>query len=183
MGPRTRICPGCKHDFFDADGKPWADRETPAPAHRASDILPEPPPPTPPSTSLPPETPMPETLTPETLAPEGVDPKTPMPTDPNADPRGKLCIDHPEYQAEKPPRIACEGCWRAYLKEKFGERVRPLDPAHIVMVNDEREVTKFVADLIAARTKSRHGGGCYSAFLHGKEIVLQVDVHLNWILE
>ena len=158
VGCRTKICPKC--------GEPFS--KAPAPAHRPSDILPDPPPP---PLSGPPPLPGSSELPAE----------EPFDEDPDADQRGKLCIDHPEYQAIKPPKFACEGCWRAYLKERFGERIAPLDTAKVLTITDEKELTSFIANLIGARTKSEHGGGCYSAFCHVKGgAVLQIDVHLSW---
>lgn len=159
---RSKVCPGCGHEFI---------AKTPPPAHRASDILPKPSPPGPPPLLGPSEPPAADIEPPA---------KTTM-MDPDGDPRGLLCVRHPEYGAIKPPQVACEGCWRAYLKEKFEERVKPFDPAVVAKANDERAITSFVSDLIAARTKSEQTGGCYSAFLHTKDgTVLQIDVHLSW---
>ena len=104
-------------------------------------------------------------------------PETPAPAEGSDEP---LCITHPKYGAVKPPQGACEGCWRAYLKEKFGERIAPLDTSRTITISDDPELIRFINDLQKARNKSKYGGGCYSAFFHGKEFVLQVDVHLSW---
>lgn len=154
---RSKVCPGCGHEFV-AKAKPQA------PAHRASDILPKPSPPGPPPLPGPSE-PLAADIEPSE------EPEEPL-----------LCIHHPKYQGIERPRVACEGCWRSYLKTIFGEKgiyMRPFDTSRVMNVNDERKLTEFIKDLTAARDRSKHTGGCYSAFLHGKKITLQVEVHLS----
>lgn len=147
VGCRTKVCPNC--------GEPFS--KAPVPAHRASDILP---PPAPPS-----ETPS-----------QSTDDVPPPPVS-----KPVICSTHTRYGAQKPPQEPCETCWRAYLKERFGERVRPLDESIVLTANDSRELGEFIDSLKTARAKSLQTGGCYSAFLHAKGgVVLQIDAFLGW---
>ena len=32
--------------------------------------------------------------------------------------RSMPCLDHPRYQVKRQPRVACEGCWRAWFENE-----------------------------------------------------------------
>lgn len=79
------------------------------------------------------------------------------------------CPTHPKYKAVLPPRVACEACWRMYLREKFEDRVKPFDDAIVIVANDPDELNAFIQSLKSARDRNAHTGGGYGAYFHAKD--------------
>ena len=90
------------------------------------------------------------------------------------------CSKHPRYEgAKSPPTMPCEACWRIFLRQRFGHKVRPLDTSIVVVANEPQELDSFLDALKGARDKNAHSGGGYAAFFHAKDgRVIQFDVQV-----
>lgn len=89
------------------------------------------------------------------------------------------CPTHPKYKAVQPPKVACEACWRMFLREKFEDRVQPFDDAIVIVANDPDELRKFIVSLKSAQDRNAHTGGGYGAYFHAKDgQVLQINVQV-----
>ncbi len=90
------------------------------------------------------------------------------------------CSRHPRFEGSSAPKGPCEACWRIFLKQRFGNMIRPLDESIVVVVNEPQELDRFLDDLKRARDKNAHSGGGYSAFFHDKTgKVIQFDVQVS----
>lgn len=154
-GPRTKVCPGCGYQYIIGQKPPVG-------------------PPTRPAS----ETPGPPVRRPISTVPPGPPVRVPKP---EAD--AWVCPTHPKYIAAQPPTGDCEACWRMYLRSRFENRVKPLDPAHVFPVNDPRDLRRFIDALESALKRSTHTGGSYAAFLHTKDgQTIQIAVWLSQAL-
>lgn len=106
-------------------------------------------------------------------------------------PKGKKQC--PECKAYVGPRLATCECGHAFTfkagKEPKAKRVRTAelavpgekpvepspDPSEVVSVNDPEALDSFIKQIKDCREHA-NGGGCYSAFLHHKLGVIQIEV-------
>ena len=86
-------------------------------------------------------------------------PSLPPPHKPSRKADDNHCGAHPTYQGVKTPRKDCEGCWRVYLSNHFGNRVRPFDEALTIRISDKAEITQFITALKGCIADSGHSGG------------------------
>ena len=106
-------------------------------------------------------------------------------------PRGKkIC---PECNAQVGPRLAVCGCGHAFTfkqgKGPKAKRVRTAelavpsdepsepspDPSEVVSVNDRETLDSFITQIQDCRENAKKGG-VYSAFLHHKFGVIQIEI-------
>ncbi len=101
-------------------------------------------------------------------------------------PRGKKTC--PECEAEWGPRTkVCECGHEFSFNAPKGKKKAPkTEPATlteeasiVVGIGDREDLNNFIDQLRAADSSSRQNGGMYSAFLHHKKGVLQVEVQLS----
>jgi len=92
---------------------------------------------------------------------------------------GDTCVVHKRYTGTNAPKTDCEACWRMYLRDRFEEKIRPLDESRTIVAADPIEIDRFLEQLKAARDQNRHSGGGYSAFFHTKSgEVIRFDVQV-----